>query len=122
MTQTKFVFSYTEISDSEELLEVTMEVPERSIDEMCEHFQRFLTAAGYVFEEGERIETVKDKSDYPGCRDDILSFGTDDRPRVYSFNTHETEPVDFGGQDHIAFAHSGVRGGMSEDIINFKLM
>ena len=86
MTQTKFVFSYTEIRDFEEALEVTMEVPERSIDEMCEYFQRFLVAAGYVFDEGERIKPVKKIEEYPpGCGGDVLTFNHDGSYACYDF-------------------------------------
>lgn len=88
MTQTKFVFSYTETRDFEEPLEITMEVPERSIDEMCEYFQRFLTAAGYLFENNEKIRCSADKAEgsgYSGCGGDVLSFNTDGSPFVYDF-------------------------------------
>ena len=119
MTQTKFVFSYTETRDFEEPLEITMEVPERSIDEMCEYFQRFLAAAGYLFENNESIRCVADKiklpdedgpREYPGCAGDILTFNDDGSPYVYDFGDGNNMPVYF---------HSGVRGGMAEDIIKF---
>ena len=87
MTRTKIVFSYTETRDFEEALEVTMEVPERSIDEMCEYFQRFLTAAGYIFEEGEHIRPVnkEPESGYYGCAGDTLTFNDNGSPYVYNF-------------------------------------
>ena len=102
MTQTKFIFSYTETRDFEEALEVTMEVPERTIEEMCEYFQRFLAAAGYVFDEGEHIKPVKKE--------------------VLTFNTRYNEALyDFGGDTALPdfWVSSGVRGGMGEDIISF---
>jgi hypothetical protein len=77
MSRTKIVFSYTETYDFQEPLEVTMEVPERTVDEMCEYFQRFLAAAGYLFEEGHTIRCVppaEDKADYPDYAGDILTF------------------------------------------------
>jgi hypothetical protein len=84
MTRTKFVFSYTETRDFEETVEVIMEVPERSIDQMCEFFQRFLTATGYIFENDERIEAVH-KAQYPAAGGDVLTFNDDGSPYCYDF-------------------------------------
>ena len=112
MTQTKFVFSYTETRDFEEALEVTMEVPERTIEEMCEYFQRFLIATGYIFDEGEHIKLVKKEVGHPpGCGSDVITFNTDGSPFAYDFGGDTTLP-DF-------WVNSGVRGGMAEDIISF---
>ena len=36
-----------------------MDVPERSLSEMCEYFQRFLQASGYFFDEGESVGIVR---------------------------------------------------------------
>jgi hypothetical protein len=111
MTRTKFVFSYTELSDFSHPTEITMEMPERVIDEMCEYFQRFLTAAGYIFDEGETIRCVPRKintPDYQGRLNDIL-FNTSDGFYPYtSSDPKDHIPVDF---------NSGVRGGMADDII-----
>jgi hypothetical protein len=111
MTRTKFVFSYTETRDFEEPVEVTMEVPERSVDEMCEFFQRFLTAAGYLFENDERIRCVPTetrKSPYPSSAADILTFNDDGSPFVYDF-----------GDDHFNFAAGPVHlyGAAGKDTI-----
>lgn len=111
MTRTKITFSYTETSDFEEPLQVTMDVPERGIDEMCEYFQRFLSAAGYLFENDERIGCVSTearKSPYPTSADDIISFTDWGAPPVY----------DFGDSNNMNCY--GVRGGMAEDVINFS--
>lgn len=54
--------SYTFLYVDPNGVDVTMEVPERPIDEMCDYFQRFLVASGYVFDEGERIDLVKTSS------------------------------------------------------------
>ena len=59
MAKTKIQFQYSEIRSFEEPLTISMEVPERSIEEMCEYFQRFLSACGYIFEEGENIQPVR---------------------------------------------------------------
>lgn len=67
---------------------VTMEVPERSIDEMCDYFQRFMTAAGYLFENNEKIRCVSTEikeSRYPTSAGDILTFNDDGTPFVYDF-------------------------------------
>jgi hypothetical protein len=110
MTQTKFVFSYTETRDFEEALEVTMEVPERSIDEMCEYFQRFLIATGYLFDEGEHIKPVKKEVVHPpGCGGDVITFNTDGTPHVYDFGGDTTLP-DF-------WAGGGMKGGAGNDFI-----
>lgn len=112
MTKSKFVFSYTEIRDFEEPLEVTMEVPERSIDEMCEYFQRFLTAAGYLFENDETIRCVPTearKCPYPTSVDDTISFNNCGTPFVYEFG-YDTDHSPWNG---------GLRGGMVDDIIRF---
>jgi hypothetical protein len=90
MSRTKIVFSYTETYDFQEPLEVTMEVPERTVDEMCEYFQRFLAAAGYLFEEGHTIRCVpptKNEPDYSGCAGDILTFNADGTPYRYDFGS-----------------------------------
>jgi len=76
-----YTFTHTDFND----VEVSMCVPERGIDEMCEYFQRFLSACGYVFDEGENIRPVKDKADYPGCGGDILTFNDNGSPFVYDF-------------------------------------
>jgi hypothetical protein len=54
---------------------VEMRVPDNSmnVDEVLDYIQRFLVAAGYVFDDGERIKAVKSKAD-PGCSGDILTF------------------------------------------------
>jgi hypothetical protein len=57
--KTKITFRYTETPDFEPPTEVVMDIPERSIDEMCEYFQRFLLACGYILEEDEQIRLVK---------------------------------------------------------------
>jgi len=122
-----FTFSCLDLSN----VEVFMSVPELSIEEMCEYFQRFLSAAGYVFDEGEHIKPVKDEADYPGCADDILSFNVNGKPLIYDSDTQTQDPWDFGdynnipcdfGDNNISFfggvsPYSGVRGGMGEDII-----
>lgn len=67
---------------------MTVTVPERSIDEMCEYFQRFLSACGYLFENNEKIRCVPDKieePDYSGCGADIITFNGDGSPFVYDF-------------------------------------
>ena len=57
---------------------VEMRVPDNSmtVNEVLDYIQRFLVAAGYVFDEGERIQSVKSKADPgdPGCSGDILTF------------------------------------------------
>ena len=102
MAKTKIQFQYSEIRSFEEPLTIAMEVPERSIEEMCEYFQRFLSACGYIFEEGEYIGTVRKetkKPSYPTTPDEILSFGCYSPP-------DQQLPC------------SGVRGDMSDDLIN----
>lgn len=111
MPQTKFVFSYTETRDFEEPLEVTVEVPERSIDEMCEYFQRFLTACGYVFENNEKIRCVTDKAQepgYSGCSGDILTFNSAGSPFVYDFGD---------GNNMNCFGGTRLYGGAGNDTI-----
>jgi hypothetical protein len=85
--QTKITFRYSETQDFEPPFEVVMDVPERSIEEMCEYFQRFLVACGYLFEDGEHIQPVKRKEEsyYPGCGGDILTFNEDGSPFCYDF-------------------------------------
>ena len=115
MSQTKIVFSYTETYDYQEPLEVTMEVPERTVDEMCEYFQRFLAASGYLFEEGHTIRCVPPadtQGDRPGCGGDILTFNTDGSPFAYDFGSSSSNDYVFCG--------SGVKGGMSSDTISFN--
>jgi hypothetical protein len=111
MTQTNIAFVYTEKQDFEHPLEITMEVPIRDLSEMCEYFQRFLIAAGYIFDEGETIRCVPRKintPDYQGRLNDIL-FNTSDGFYPYtSSDPKDHIPVDF---------NSGVRGGMADDII-----
>jgi hypothetical protein len=100
-------FTYIDPND----VEISMSIPERDLDEMCEYFQRFLHAAGYIFEEGEHIKPVKkepEESYYPGCGGDILTFNDDGTPFCYDFG--DNNPVVIG---------SGIRGGMAEDIIKF---
>jgi hypothetical protein len=107
----QITFSYVESHDFENPLEITMEVPERSIDEMCQYFQRFLTAAGYIFDEGEYIQSVKkkkDEADYPGCGGDILTFNDDGTPFCYDFGDGSPTPLAFT---------TGIRGGMAKDIL-----
>ena len=98
MTRTKIVFSYSEICDFSQPTEITMEMPERSIDEMCEYFQRFLTACGYIFDEGEYIRPVKQEKDsyYPGCGGDILTFNQDGTPFCYDFGESAEDVISFG--------------------------
>ena len=101
MTKTNFVFSYAEQREFEAPLELSMEFPERSIDEMCEYFQRFLMSAGMIFEEGERIGVIKPQQKKT---DDI---------------------VDFGGYaasylDDTSYNFSNLRGGFGNDIINLS--
>ena len=108
----KITFSYIETHDFQEDLEITMEVAERTIDEMCEYFQRFLSAAGYLFEEGHTIRCVppgKTETDLPGCGGDVLTFNHDGSYVCYDFG--DNNPVYFG---------SGVQGGMANDIISFS--
>jgi hypothetical protein len=92
-----YTFTYTDPND----VEVSMCVPERSIDEMCEYFQRFLSACGYIFDEGEHIRIVPDKSK----NDDVLTF--------------DRYCGDFGDDNYI-FVGSGLQGGMGEDHIQFS--
>lgn len=112
MTKTKFVFSYTELRDFDEPLEVTMEVPERGIDEMCEYFQRFLSAAGYFFENNERIRCVPTearKSPYPVSADDIISFTDWGAPPI----------CDFGDGNNInCFGGTRMHGATGNDTIS----
>jgi hypothetical protein len=63
-----YTFTYTDPND----VEVSMCVSERSIDEMCEYFQRFLSACGYIFEEGENIRPVKNI--HIGVNDETFTF------------------------------------------------
>ena len=97
-----FTFTYIDPND----VEVSMCVPERSIDEMCDYFQRFLSACGYIFDEGEHIKPVKNTNNTLAfdCRA-IQSISPDD--------------YFFGGADHVAFTGGGIRGGMAPDIISF---
>jgi hypothetical protein len=92
-----YSFNYVEKQDFGYPTEISMTVPERSIDEMCEYFQRFLAACGYIFEEGEHIQSVKkkDENDYPGCGGDILTFNDDGSPYCYDFGDNNS-PF-FGG-------------------------
>ena len=102
-----YTFTYTNNGEH-----ITMSVPERPLDEMCEYLERFLRASGYYFEDGERIRWVKpekDESDYPGCMGDTLTFNDDGTPYCY----------DFGGGPVPIGVYSGVRGGMADDIIKF---
>lgn len=123
MTRTKITLSYEEICDFSEPTVIRMEVPERAVEEMCEYFQRFLLAAGYVLEDNEHIGIVrketKPQDDYPGCGGDSLTFSKGGVPFCYNFETQNTEPLDFG-QDHITFAGSYVRGAYGEDLINLS--
>lgn len=115
MTRTKITFSYEEICDFSQPTVITMEMPERSIDEMCEYFQRFLSAAGYVFENDERIRCVPTEArecPHPAAAGDILSFNVDGSPFVYDFGDGNNMNC-FGGVS----PYSGVRGGMAEDVI-----
>jgi hypothetical protein len=61
----KFVLNYIEAPDFGEPTEITMELPIRDTHEMCEYFQRFLLACGYVFDEGEEIQVVQKEKERP---------------------------------------------------------
>ncbi len=92
---------------------VCMTIPERPLDEMCEYLERFLRAAGYYFEDGERIGLIKAEKDedyYPGCGGDVLTFNDDGTPFCYDFGDGSPTPLAFT---------TGIRGGMAEDIIKF---
>jgi hypothetical protein len=93
-----FTFTYTQQPGLASQNKVTMEFSERSSDEMCEYFQRFLTACGYYFEDGEQIQVVKkEKEIFSGF------------PTSYDF-----------GDDQFSFcAAAPVVGGFGEDIIFF---
>lgn len=90
-------FTYTDLND----VEITMNVPERDINEMCEYFQRFLLACGYVLEDTENIKVVKEEKDM----NKYTSHGNYDPWIFYEDN---------------AISCSGVRGGMAEDLINLS--
>lgn len=102
-----YSFNYVEKKDFGYPTEISMSCPERTIDEMCEYFQRFLSACGYVFDEGEHIKPVKNSNNTLA-----FDYGT---PQPISADDYF-----FGGDDHIAFTGSGVRGGMASDIISFS--
>lgn len=107
MTQTNFVFSYTEKSDFKAPLEISMTFPERSIDEMCEFFQRFLLSTGYLFENNEAIGIVK-RTVVNDTAPDVITFNDNGTPFVY----------DFGDDYSPYFVGSHVRGGCGDDIIS----
>jgi len=48
----KFVFA--RIENDEEVIKFTIS-SESTMDEMCEHFERFLKSVGYCFDEGQHI-------------------------------------------------------------------
>jgi len=107
MTQTNFVFSYTEKRDFEAPLEISMTFPERSIDEMCEFFQRFLLSTGYLFENNESIGIVK------------RNVVSDAAPGLITFNNDSPSfAYDFGDDYSHYFVGSHVRGGCSDDTIS----
>lgn len=62
-TGNMFQFNYTQQAGLTSQSKVSMEFGERSADEMCEYFQRFLTACGYYFDEGEQVQVVKKKEE-----------------------------------------------------------
>ena len=95
-----YSFNYVEKQDFGYPTEITMVMPERSIDEMCEYFQRFLTACGYIFDEGEHIQPVKRKEEsyYPGCGGDILTFNDDGTPFCYDFGESAGDVISFGNK------------------------
>jgi hypothetical protein len=106
----KITFSYIETHDFQEDLEISMEVPERTIDEMCEYFQRFLLAAGYIFEDGHTIRCV------PPAEDNALEF-----PSAYYFG--DTVINGSYGTDTISFhaaAPVTLYGGGGTDTITFE--
>lgn len=111
MTQSKITFTYTETLPFQEPLSITMSAPERSLSEMCEYFQRFLFAAGYVFQENERIDVVRSEVKEPSnpIISEVENF------QECNFPAFVNSPF---GDDHIVFTGSGVCGGMSEDFIN----
>jgi hypothetical protein len=122
-----YSFNYIKKQDFGYPTEISMTVPERSIDEMCEYFQRFLLACGYIFDEGERIQSVKKKGEdsYLGCAGDILTFN--DNGSAYCYDFGDNSPVFFGsglkggmGEDHFSFAGYGVKGACGKDIISFS--
>jgi hypothetical protein len=93
---------------------VEMRVPDDNMtpDEVLSAFQRFMVAAGYLFDEGETIQYVKkkDENDYPGCGGDILTFNDNGSPYCY----------DFGDNSPVSFVGSGVMGAHGDDIISFS--
>ena len=77
MTQTKISFRYSESNDFQPPFELRMDVPERSLSEMCEYFQRFLQACGYFFDEGESVGIVRKEKEeeekpLPSSQGDII--------------------------------------------------
>lgn len=92
--------NYTFLHIGSDGVDVTVEVPERGLDEMCEYFERFLVACGYVLDRDQHIRAVVDKPE------ETLSF---------NFNNY---CADFG--DDNIYVGSGVLGGMGEDHIQFS--
>jgi hypothetical protein len=113
MTRSKFVFTYTETHEFESSVKVIMEVPERSIDEMCEYFQQFLTAAGYILDEGDYICLMKKEKEeakpHFKVEGDTLIV-----PQSYNSSRANDTMLNVN-----SYTGSGVRGGMADDIIKF---
>jgi hypothetical protein len=79
---------------------VEMRVPDNSmtVNEVLDYIQRFLVAAGYVFDEGETIRSVRRNTDDTIAFDEDLIFGT-------AFGAAQPVTADFSflGNDIISF-------------------
>jgi hypothetical protein len=116
-------FSYTAsygVSEADVEMKIDNDTPP---NEILAYFQRFMVAAGYVFDEGETIKFVNDRTP-------IFNFPESFKIGEDSLNVKNENQYDFWDDDGFslvgnpypcpsAFTGSGVRGGMSEDIITF---
>jgi hypothetical protein len=116
MTRSKFVFTYTETHEFESSVKVIMEVPERSIGEMCEYFQQFLTAAGYILDEGDYICLMKEEKEEEAKPLFKVEGDTLIVPQSYNSSRANDTMLNVNTTSN-PYRASGVRGGMADDII-----
>ena len=106
---------------------VEMRIPDDDMtpDDVLKHFQRFLHASGYIFDDGKTIQYVQTKKPVFTANSDTLSINTPDQ---YDF--WDDDGFSIAGNPCSNFFYpsqspdtivigSGLRGGMAEDIVTF---
>lgn len=131
-TSSNLIFDmFTFIYEKKDEPSVEMRFGELDPNEILEVFQRFLIAAGYVFDEGETIDFVKREPEQWVKFSEILKIdgapGAPPPAKITTYGGHDFWDEDGFSltgnpareNDHI-FVASGVRGGMAEDILKFS--